>query len=86
MATLGYEKAKNLMKQLDWKMLVKTCLTTHGEDVEEATLYHPRQLHVHVVRRDAARRLLRECRECGQAENGAAIFCYNHSGSNEKLI
>lgn len=83
MAVIGYEKAENLMKQLDWKMRY----TAHGEDVEKIELYHPKRPTVYAVRKDSGKKLLKECRVICRCENDeTAILCYDHAGSNEDLI
>lgn len=83
MAAIGYEKAKNLMKQLDWKMRV----TMEGEDLQAVELYHPNRPTTYPVRKDSYKKLYPECRVIGQGENSrVAILCYNHAGSNESLI
>lgn len=83
MAAIGYEKAKNLMKQLDWKMRV----TMEGEDLQRVELYHPKRPTVYPVRKDSYKKLYPECRVIGPGENDrVAILCYDHAGSNEALI
>ena len=83
MDAIGYEKTKNLMKQLDWKLRV----TMEGEDLQRVELYHPKYPTVYLVRRDSYKRLYPECRVVGQGENSRiAILCYDHTGSNEDLI
>ena len=80
---IGYEKAKNLMKQLDWKMR----FTAHGEEVRAIEIYHPCRPTVYGVRRDTGQKLLKECRViCRGENNDTAILCYNHDGSDENLI
>lgn len=83
MSTIGYEKAKNLMKQLDWKARVTM---SRKLVIQRAELYHPKQSHTYVLRRDSAKRLLPECRVCGRDNDETAILCYDHPGSNEDLI
>lgn len=84
MPIIGYEKAKALMVQLDWKLRV----TMDGEDLMRAELYHPNRHTVHTVRKDSYKRLYRECRVIGPApgDDRTAILCYDHDGSNEKMI
>lgn len=83
MPVIGYEKAKNLMKQLDWKLRV----TMDGEDLQGVECYHPKQPAVYSVRKDSYKKLYPECRIVGQGENcREAILCYDHAGSNEDLI
>ena len=82
MAVIGYEKARNLMAQLDWKMLV----TMIGESIEKIELYQPRQEERHTVRIDSGRKLMAECRVCGRHNDMTAILCYDHDGSDEILL
>lgn len=83
MSVIGYEKAKGLMKQLDWKMR----LVAHGENVEKIELYHPKRPTVYAVRKDSGKKLLKECRViCRGDSDDTAILCYDHAGSNENLI
>lgn len=81
MEIIGYEKAKNLMKQLDWKMKV----VTDDEGVEICELYHPLRPTRYKVRKDSAAKLLRKCRMI-KRDGNAAVLCFNHDGSNEALI
>lgn len=83
METIGYEKAKNLMKQLDWKLRV----TMEGEELRRVEIYHPKQQNVYQVRKDSYKKLYPECRVIGQGENSSvAILGYDHDGTNEDLI
>ena len=84
MPVIGYEKAKNLMKQLDWKLRV----TMDGENVEKVEVYHPKRITVYTVRKDSYKRLYGECRVICSDPNDprTAILCYDHEGSNEELI
>jgi len=84
--TIGYEHAKNLMVQLDWKAKVTMDISSHDTVLERVTLYHPRRENTYNVRRDSAKRLLAECRVCGRVDDRTAIMCYDHDGSNEELI
>lgn len=79
---IGYERARNLMRQLDWKMRV----TMLGESVEGIEVYHPRQPNAYKVRMDSGRKLITECRVCGRVDDCTAVLCYDHDGSNESLI
>ena len=79
---IGYQTAKNLMVQLDWKLAA----TMEGETLIRIELYHPDQETVHVVRKDSGKRLIAECRVCGRKSDATAILCYDHDGSNENLI
>ena len=47
---IGYEKARNLMRQLDWKMQVSTL----GDSVEKIVLLHPAQDYEYTVRLETA--------------------------------
>lgn len=83
MVTIGYEKAKNLMKQLDWKLRV----TMEGEELRSVEIYHPKQQNLYQVRKDSYKKLYAECRVIGQGENSSvAILGYDHDGTNEELI
>lgn len=84
MPVIGYEKAKNLMKQLDWKLRV----TMNGEELVKAEVYHPKQTNTYTVRKESYKKLYQECRVIGPApgDDRTAILCYNHDGSNEALI
>lgn len=79
---IGFEQARNLMRQLDWKMRV----TMNGESVDGIELYHPKQPRTYKVRMDSGRKLITECRVCGRVNDRTAILCYDHDGSNERLI
>lgn len=79
---IGYEQAKNLMYQLDWKMVAKTS----DSGVEHIELYHPKQKNRYTVRIDSGVKLLRKCRVVKRINSHTAILCYNHDGSNEDLI
>lgn len=79
---IGFEQARNLMRQLDWKMRV----TMNGESVDGIELYHPKQHRTYKVRMDSGRKLITECRVCGRVNDRTAILCYDHDGSNERLI
>lgn len=84
MAAIGYEKARNLMRQLDWKMRV----TMDGENLQRVELYHPKRPTVYPVRKDSYKKLYPELRIIGRAkeDDRTAILCYDHDGSNEDLI
>lgn len=84
MPIIGYDKAKALMVQLDWKLRV----TMNGEELTKVELYHPNRQTVHVVRKDSYKRLYKECRViCADPKDPcAAILCYDHEGSNEEVI
>ena len=49
---IGYEKARNMMRQLDWKMRV----TTICDSVDKIVLFHPTQYREYTVRLDSGRR------------------------------
>lgn len=83
MAAIGYEKAKNLMKQLDWKLRV----TMEGEDLQRVEVYHPNRPIAYPVRKDSFKKLYPECRVIGHGEYAEiAILGYDHDGTNEDLI
>ena len=79
---VGYQKAKNMMVQLDWKMAVYM----EGEDIISITLYHPKQENRYVVRRESGKKLMKECWVCGHLDMNTAVLCYDHEGSNPDLI
>lgn len=70
---IGYEKARNLMRQLDWKMQVSTL----GDSVEKIVLFHPAQDYEYTVRLDSGRKLLRECVMQHRIDSMTAILEYN---------
>lgn len=82
MKVIGYEKARNLMQQLDWKMLV----TMICDSVEEIVLYHPKQPNRYKVRIDSGRKLMAECRVIGSKDYRTAILGYDWDGTNDALI
>lgn len=83
---IGYEKAKNLMKQLDWKAKLM-CEAGNGRRRAHIFLYHPKRLpRVYQVRDDSWSKLQKECRVCGHDGGHNEIWCYDHDGSNEALI
>ena len=80
---IGYEKARNLMKQLDWKLRV----TMDGDEIVKAEVYHPNRSAVYTVRKDSYKKLYPECRVIGRGEcDEVAILGYDHDGTNEELI
>jgi len=81
--TIGYERARGLMRQLDWKLRV----TMKDNALQGVECYHPKQKTVYTVRRDSYKRLYPECRLIGRGrDDQEAILCYDHDGSNESLI
>ena len=72
---IGYEKARNLMRQLDWKMQVSTL----GDSVEKIVLLHPAQDYEYTVRLDSGRKLLRECVMQHRIDSMTAILEYNRT-------
>lgn len=78
---IGYMRARNLMRQLDWKMKV----VAGADKVESYEVYHPLRPNRYKVRSDSAAKLLRECRVV-KRYGAAAILCYNSDGANEDLI
>lgn len=81
--TIGYARAKALMVQLDWKMLITL---DENLGIQKAQLYHPKQKEIYTVRKDSGKQLLVECRVCGRKNDQTAILCYNHDGADENLI
>ena len=79
---IGYGRAKNLMKQLDWKMRA----TVMVGSVTKIELYHPKRPSTYTVRLDSGRRLMAECRELRRLDEMTTVLCYDHDGSNESLI
>ena len=80
---IGYEKARNLMAQLDWKMRVEMDI---GRTILRIELYHPNRPDVYTVRIDSGKRLMTECRVCSRKDFQMEILCYDHDGSDETLI
>ena len=72
---IGYEKARNLMRQLDWKMQV----TTICDSVEKIVLFHPLQDREYTVRLDSGRKLMRECVMQHRIDSMTAILEYNRT-------
>lgn len=79
---IGYGRAKNLMKQLDWKMRA----TVMVGSVTKIELYHPELLGTYTVRLDSGRKLMAECREIHRPDDLTVIMCYDHDDSNKSLI
>lgn len=75
---IGYQKARNLMRQLDWKMLV----TFVCGGVEAVELYHPNQPTRYKVRIDSGHKLIAECRPIGKYGECKLVFGYNWEGTN----
>lgn len=71
--TIGYEKARNLMRQLDWKMRVSTA----GNNVDKIVLFHTSQRKEHTVILDSGRKLMRECILSMRLDSHTAILEYN---------
>lgn len=72
---IGYEKARNLMRQLDWKMRV----TTICNSVEGIVLFHPLQEKEYTVRMDSGRKLMRECALSQRLDSMTAVLEYNRA-------
>lgn len=72
-STIGYERARNLMRQLNWKMQVSTL----GGNVEKIVLLHPEQDHEYTVRLDSGKKLMRECVMQHRIDSTTAILEYN---------
>lgn len=70
---IGYEKARNLMRQLDWKMRVSTL----GDSVEKIVLFHPCQQQEHTVRIESGRKLIQECILSQRLDSMTVILEYN---------
>jgi hypothetical protein len=70
---IGYEKARNLMRQLDWKMRVSTV----GDNVDKIVLFHTSQRREHTVILDSGRKLMRECVLSMRFDSHTAILEYN---------
>ena len=80
---IGYERARNLMRQLDWKLRV----TMEGETLLAVEAYHPKQPAVYSVRKDSYRKLYPECRViCKGDTPNIAILGYDHDGTDETLV
>lgn len=86
MAAIGYEKARNLMRQLDWKMRVTSRIVDYDVQIESIELYHPLREGVYRVRKDMGLKLMGECRVCKADGKFVSILCYDHDGSNEDLV
>lgn len=84
METIGYTKARNLMRQLDWKMLVG--MDHDGGGAVSFALYHPKQPHQYKIRKDCGKKLYAECRVIGSKDYNTAILCYDWDGSDESNI
>ena len=72
---IGYEKARNMMRQLDWKMRV----TTICDSVDKIVLFHPTQYREYTVRLDSGRRLMRECVVRYRLDSMTAVLEYNRA-------
>lgn len=70
---IGYEQARNLMRQLDWKMRVSTA----GNNVDKIVLFHTSQRREHTVRLESGRKLMRECVLSMRLDSHTAILEYN---------
>lgn len=77
--TIGYEKARNLMRQLKWEAHV----TMHGEELIRVELSHPMQPNIYNVRRDAAKKLLPECVVSHSLTNETAVMVYDFDKANK---
>ena len=72
---IGYGRACNLMRQLDWKMRVSTL----GDGVEKIVLFHGAQPIEYTVRLDSGRKLMRECVVSERLDSHTAILSYNRT-------
>lgn len=80
--SIGYAQARNLMRQLDWKLAVNT-----GAGNPYMMLYHPKRSTRYTVRWDGGEKLLKECRLIeGAGSDSQKVYCYDWDGSNEKNI
>lgn len=80
---IGYEKARNLMRQLDWKMRV----TMDGELITRTEVYHPKANPAgYVVRKDSGVKIMAECREIGRVDDSTAILGFDWDGTDDNLI
>ena len=79
---IGYGRARNLMRQLDWKMRATVMMGS----VNKIELYHPKRPATCTVRLDSGRKLMAECREIRRQDEFTTILCYDHDGSDESLI
>lgn len=78
---IGYDEAKNLMKQLDWKM----ALTMVEGLITEVEVYHPISKGRHKVRKDAAKKLCPELRVICSRDHFTAILGYDHDGTRDEV-
>lgn len=83
---IGYQKARNLMRQLDWKMLATVRQEIGYVSIERIILYHPKQPERYKVRIDSGIKLWHECREIKMLDHHTQLLCYDWNGSDEKLI
>lgn len=72
---IGYGRARNLMRQLNWKMQV----TTSENGIEKIVLFHPMQDHEYTVRLDSGRKLMRECVVHHRVDNMVVVLEYNRT-------
>lgn len=70
---IGYEKARNLMRQLDWKMQVRTS----DSGIEKMVLFHLEQDKEYTVRMESGRKLIRECVLSQRLDGSTAVLEYN---------
>lgn len=84
---IGYREARNLMRQLDWKMLATVRRRNeYVTTVEQVMLYHPKQTEQHKARIDSGIKLWHECREIKMLDHRTQLLCYDWPGSNPDLI
>ena len=74
---IGYDMARNLMRQLNWRMRV----AINDNAIEEMTLYHPEQDHEFTLRMDSGKRLLSECVIAVRLDDSTVILEYNRTES-----
>lgn len=83
MTVIGYTKARNLMRQLDWKMRV----TMEGELITRTEVYHPKANPAgYVVRKDSGVKIMAECRVIGRVDDSTAILGFDWDGTDDNLI
>lgn len=79
---IGYQKARALMKELDWKLV---CCVGVGKPF--MYVYHPNQNHQYTVRWDSGEKLLKECRVCSSNQSRhRKVYCYDWEYSNDENI
>ena len=74
MKTIGYAYARNLMCQIKWQARV-----TMDQEMNliRMEVFHPEQPNTYNVRRDAAKKLIRECKVEGSESHETAIMVFD---------